>query len=131
MSEPELPHGDVIARLLAERYPIAPGERLQVEVDPHHPEVSLRLWDDRRRYELRVAYQQGEEGADPWLAAVDALDALFGQLIDSDRDYRTLPTGPGIEYEGAQFMVQVRHRRPEVDRLAEQLLAADRSAPSS
>lgn len=118
----EPPHGDVIARLLSERYPLAPGEKLTVEVDPKVPVVELALWDSRQRYALKVGHRSGGSGEDPWMLAVDALDALFGQLIDTGRAYRDLPTGLDVEYQGVSFEVEVEHSFPEVERLAEQLL---------
>lgn len=123
MKDPqELPHGDVVARLLAERYPLAPGEKLKVEVDPKVPVVELTLWDPRHRYTLKVGHRSGGSGEDPWMLAIDALDALFGQLIESGRAYRELPAGPDVDYQGVSFEVEVGHSFPEVERLAEQLL---------
>ena len=125
----EPPVGDVIARLLAERYPIGGDEKLTVDVVEAEPKkLALALWSARHRYEIDVAYQAGADGRDPWMLMVDALDALFGSLLESGRAHRDLPSGPGVQYEGAFFEVYARHDLPEVSKLADQLLIA-RGAP--
>jgi hypothetical protein len=121
----EPPHGDVIARLLAERYPISPGEKLTVEVDEAGRRMTLRLWDRRHRYHIGLTYQAGLGGRDGWMLMADALDGLFGTLMESGRRHRELPAGAGVEYEGALFEVVVEHDLPEVTKLANQLIEGD------
>ena len=120
----EPPHGDVIARLLAERYPILPGEKLTVDVAEDRRMV-LALWDRRHRYTLSVKYVAGAAGRDGWLLIADALDGLFGTLMENGRRHRDLPSGAGVLFEGAVFEVVVERDLPEVTKLADRLLDRD------
>lgn len=125
----QAPLGDVIAKLLAERYPIGRDEKLTVEVNTRDPKkLQLALWSARHRYEIDVAYQAGADGRDPWMLMVDALDALFGTLLENGRSHRDLPSGAGVVFDGAIFEVHARHDLPEVSKLADQLLASQPDA---
>lgn len=117
----EPPHPDVLARLLAERYPIRPGEKLRVDLDEDDGKMAAVLWTARHRWTISVSWQAG--GTDsPWMLMADALDALFGGFIESDRQHRDLPSGANVEHLGAMFTVEVEHDLPEVSRLADQML---------
>lgn len=118
----EAPDGDLIAELLRERYPLEPGESLAVETNEEERAISLSMTAGRDVYRMRVAYLRGAGDRDPWLLMVDALDNLFGSFLESNRRYRDLPQGSGVEFAGAFFTVVVEHARPELDRLAEQIL---------
>ncbi len=118
----EAPDADLIAELLTERYPIEKGERLRVEIDEPEHAALLTLDTERRLYRIRVEYLRGAKDRDPWLLIVDAVDSLFGTLIESNRAYRDLPTGDDVEFDGAFFRVRVEHEMPEMDRIADQIL---------
>lgn len=115
------PHPDVVARLLEERYPIEPGEKLKVELDEADGRMRVQLWSARHRWQIEVRYEDGGRGS-PWMLTADALDALFGSLIESGRAHRELPAGANVEHQGALFTVQVQYDLPEVSRLADQML---------
>ena len=119
----EPPHPDVVARLLAERHPIRAGERLRVDVDEADGRLVATLWNPRHRWAISVRWEAGGDDS-PWMLMADALDALFGALIESGRAHRELPAGAGVEHQGARFTIEVQHDLPEVTRLADQLLAA-------
>ncbi|MCA9552233.1 MAG: hypothetical protein KC933_19500 [Myxococcales bacterium] len=121
----EAPHGDVIARLLAQRYPILPTERLTVDVLEAERGLKLVLFDRRHRYTIGVKYQAGLRGREGWMLLADALDALFGTFMESGRQHRDLPAGVDVEYEGALLQVDVERDLPEVTKLANQLLEQD------
>lgn len=123
------PHPDVIARLLLERYSIRAGERVRVDVNPERMAMTVVLSDDKHRISLTVAYLRGSDQADPWMRVADAVDALFGMLVESDRDYRALPDGADVEHGGAFFHVHVEHEIPQLERLADQILSLGK--PSS
>lgn len=123
--------GALIAELLVERYPIRPKERVSVRVteDPL-PRLDLVLESDRDRYEIGVQYLRGRDGRDVWLLLADALDGLFGTLIESDRAYHDIPAGSDVELDGAFFRVEVSRTIPELVKQADLLLEADRKKPS-
>jgi hypothetical protein len=124
-SEPrwgEPPSGEMIAELLVERFPIGEGESLSVDVSEEDRSIALEMNTPRHRYRIRLDYLRGAGSRDPWFVMVDALDALFGTFIESDRAYRDLPTGEDVEFEDAVFRVRVEHDMPEMDRIADQVL---------
>lgn len=117
------PHPDIIARLLGERHPIQTGEKLRVDVLEKEGRIAAHLSSPRHRWQISVRWQAGGAGQSPWMLMADALDALFGSLIESQRDARALPTGEGVEYQGVHYEVEVQHDVPEATKLADQLLA--------
>ena len=130
-SEDQRPDGDQIAALLAERWPTQPDETVAVAVESSDDErVVLTLESPRHRYTLTVTLRQAPANADRWALLVDALDGLFGQLIESGRAHRTLPTGVGVEFQGGEFEVVVERTVPELEKAAEQILAQDGSQSS-
>lgn len=116
------PHPDVIARLLIERYPVPRDKRIEVDVDPDQPAITVVLKDAQQRTSIRVACVRGAADSNPWMHAADAMDALFGTLIESGGNHRALPRGAEVEYEGAFFQVEVTHEIPQLERLADQIL---------
>ncbi len=120
------PHPDIIARLLGERHPVQPGEKLRVDVEEKEGRITVHLWNARHRWRIGVRWQAGRAPDGPWMLMADALDALFGSLIESNRDARALPVGEGVEYQGAHYDVQVQHDVPEATKLADQLLGSDK-----
>lgn len=117
----EAPHPDVLARLLEERYPIAAQDKLEVKLDEAEGRLTAVLWNPRHRWTIALRWEGGG-GDEPWMMSADALDALFGTLVESQHDHRSLPAGAGVEHNGARFTVAVEHDLPEVSRLADQLL---------
>ena len=117
------PDTEAIAELLAERYPLAKGEKVTVSAK-EDPLIGLAAALDaaRDRYEIALEYLRGAGERDPWMVLTDALDALYGTLIENGRDYRDLPTGSDVEYEGATFRVRVAHDLPELSRQADAIL---------
>jgi hypothetical protein len=112
-----------IAELLRERYPLPKGDRIRVRAErTPEPRLQVILDSGRHRYEISVAYRRGANGGDPWLLAADALDALFGMFLESNRTYRELPSGEDVEYDGVFFDVLVEHTIPELEARAERLL---------
>jgi hypothetical protein len=118
----EPPPADMIAELLVERFPIGKGERIEIDVGEEEHRISLVLTAGRHLYRIGVEYLRGAGSRDPWLVMVDALDNLFGALIESGRAYRELPSGEDVEFEEAFFRVRVEHEMPEMERIADQLL---------
>ncbi len=118
----EPPHPDVIARLLAERYTVRPGEKLRVDLDEQDGSMCVHLWDARHRWRITVRWEAGGTPESPWMLIADALDALFGTFIESGRNVRVLPAGSGVEHQGVYFEVTAEHDLPEVSKLADQLL---------
>lgn len=119
----EPPVADVVARLLAERWGIGEPEVLTVDVDEAEGAVAAHLGAGPSRYTVRVTYRAGAgQDRDPWMLLVDALDALFGQLEESGREHRTLPSGEGVEFRGASFAVEVERSVPELQKLADRLI---------
>lgn len=118
--DPPVP--DVVARLLGERWSVPAEDTLTVDVDPAAGELRAHWTRGRARIELDVRYTDGPDGAEPWMMVVDALDALVGQLAESDLDHRALPRGEGVDFQGARFEVRVERRVPELERLADQLI---------
>jgi hypothetical protein len=118
----EAPDEELIVELLAERYPIAKGERVSVEVDAEERSVALALLDGKNVYRIRVEYLRGAGSRDPWSLLVDALDSLFGTLIESNRAYRVLPSGDDVEFADAFLRVTVERAVPDLDRMAKQIL---------
>jgi hypothetical protein len=118
------PDAPAIAELLVERYSIPATDRLSVEVidDPESPGLALTLERGKDRYQIRIEYLRGRAGRDVWMLLADALDALFGTLIESDRAYRDLPTGSDVEFVGAFFRVDVQRTIPELIARADHLL---------
>ncbi|MEQ9504470.1 MAG: hypothetical protein RIT81_46865 [Deltaproteobacteria bacterium] len=118
----EPPLGDVVARLIAERYPLTPGEAVVVEVDAASRFVELVHEKRRHHFRFRVRYLRGAgEDRDPWMLMVDALDGLYGMFVESG-SHRTLPTGDDVQHDGAFFSVTVEHSVPELEKLADQML---------
>lgn len=120
------PDTDLMAELLAERYPIRRDEKIAVATatDPA-PGLLLTLDSAKDRFEIGVHYLRGADGRDRWVLLTDALDALFGTFIESDRAYRDLPQGTDVEYSGAFFRVDVEHKRPDLDLRADRMLEKD------
>ena len=122
----ELPDGDLVASLLAQRWPIEEEESIRVDVQPPAGDVAealeLTLASPRHRYLLRLVIVQAPEGLDRWALLVDGLDAMFGQLIENGRAHRELPKGRGVEFQGAELEVVVEHTVPELKKLADQIL---------
>jgi hypothetical protein len=117
------PDTEAIAELLAERYPIGQGERVEVTARTE-PTAGLQvvLHAGKNRYAIIVDYLRGAGERDPWMLTADALDALFGTFLESDRAYRDLPQGGDVEYEGAFFRVEVERAVPELAGEADRLL---------
>jgi hypothetical protein len=119
--DPPVP--DVLAKLLAERYPLAEGERFDVEV--LDDAIACTLVAPSHQIRVRIRYESGARSRDPWELLVDALDALVGQLVESGRRHRELPVGPGVEWDGARFTVEVEKDVPELRDLADRWLAGE------
>lgn len=116
----EAPIPDVMAALLAERHPLGPGERFDVDVLDRG--LGCALVAARHVVRIQIRYESGACSRDPWELLVDALDALVGQLVESDGDYRRLPIGQGVQFEGAFFSVDVEKDVPELRDLADRWL---------
>lgn len=116
----EPPIGDVIARLLAERWDI--DDTVRVDVDPDARALAASIDDGQQVVEVRLTYRSGAGDRDPWMLLADGLDALIGQLEEGGRRHRALPAGEGVDYLGAQFLVAIDRRVPELQRIADQLL---------
>jgi hypothetical protein len=121
----DAPDSDVITELLLERYPLASGQRLAAQVDTTERTLAVELLAGRHRYRIEVAYLRAAEDRDPWLLLVDALDNLYGSLLESSFDHRSLPSGDDVEFESAVLRVHVEHTMPELDRIADQILGDD------
>jgi len=119
--DPPIP--DVLAALLAERYPLADGERFEVDVQDEGLAATLRGPGHQTRICLK--YEAGARSRDPWELLVDALDALIGQLVENGRQHRALPVGSGVEWDGARFQVEVEKDVPELRDLADRWLSGD------
>lgn len=117
------PDGEAIAELLTERHSTRAGDRVTVwsRATPR-PALAVALESGRDRYEIELEYVEGAAGREIWMILADALDALFGTLVESGRAYRDLPAGEGVEFEGATFDVRVEHTIPELSRAADELL---------
>lgn len=123
MAHPQdLPLPEVVIQLLRQRYPLHPDDELSLTFDAKYPDLTLKLENPRHRYSFRVAHRSGAPAEDPWQLTLDAADALFGQFLESGRDYRNLPSGPDLAFQNARFFVEVSHVMPEMERLADQLL---------
>lgn len=115
---------DVVARLLHERWGLAKDDELAVEVDEAEGSVAAQLKSGASIFHGKVLYRSGAgPDRDPWMLLVDALDALLGQLEEGDRNHRMLPSGEGVEFQGVQLQVSVERSVPELQRVADQLLA--------
>ena len=123
------PHPDIVARLLAKRYPVRANERVFADVDPKRTTLTVGLADDRRQISIRVTYLRGPSDGEPWMQVADAADALFGTLIEADRNHRALPRGAEVEHAGAFFRVDVTHEIPQLERLADQILGLSDDEP--
>jgi hypothetical protein len=117
--EPPVP--DVLARLLRERHGLSASDRVSVE--PVDRGLSLELRSSGRCVRFELTYLRGAgPSEDPWDRIVDALDALFGQYLESGRDHRSLPTGDDVEHAGAFFRVRVESTVPELEKIADHML---------
>lgn len=110
-----------IGPLLTGRWPIHDDERVTVEVEDER-RLRISLLGPRHRYAVSARLIDGPTGDEGWTLLVDALDLIFGQLIESDRDYRSLPAGTDVAFRGATLEVIVEHSVPELDKLADQIL---------
>ncbi len=104
---------------------------MELEVQLLDEPRGLRLNARRgsRTTELAVMYRRGAKNRDPWLLTVDALDALFGMWCESGFEHRALPSGEDVRFHDAMFRVDVVHRVPELDRLADQILGSTDENP--
>lgn len=121
----EPPIGEVIAQLLAERWDLSSDDRLRVEVGEGAGTLTAVLASGSTETEVAVTYRSGAGERDPWIILVDALDGLFGQLQEANRDHRVLPSGEGVVFGGAQLAVRVEKHVPELQRLADHLLKSN------
>jgi hypothetical protein len=124
------PDTEAIAELLSERYPIKKDERITAETSTSkdsQPLVTVTLTSGRNIYLITVEYLRGAGERDAWEMVVDAADALFGTLIENGRDYRELPQGSDVEYDGAFFRVEASREVPDLSDKADQLLNPRRS----
>lgn len=127
----EPPIGDVITRLLEERYPIPATDTVAVDVDAANRHIELVYRARRHHYRFVVRYLRGAgPDRDPWMLMVDALDGLYG-VFREQGDHRGLPTGPDVEHDAAFFAVGIEHLVPELEKLANQLLGDDATPPGS
>lgn len=120
----EAPVPDVMAKLLAERHPLDEGERFDVEV--LDGAIACTLMAPKHRIRVAVRYESGARSRDPWALLVDAVDALVGQLVERGRRHRELPVGPGVEWDGARFTVEVEKDVPALRDLADRWLEGHR-----
>ncbi|MCK6551477.1 hypothetical protein L6R52_36915 [Myxococcota bacterium] len=120
------PDVEVLAELLTERYPIKKTETLRITstIDPVAGLV-LTLDAGRDRFVIGLHYLRGAGRRDPWLLLVDALDALYGTFLESNRAYRELPQGSDVEFDGAFFRVEVERLVPELSARADRMLEQD------
>jgi len=116
--DPPVP--DVVTALLAERYPLEPGERFDVDV--HERGLSVAIVAPHHAIRLGLTYMAGAGPRDPWDVVVDAADALVGELLEGGRDHRRLPQGEGVLYEGARLTVRIEKDVPELSDLADRWL---------
>lgn len=117
------PDGGDLAELLGERYTVKKGEKIAVTTsDDPLPAMTVVLEGGRDRYEIALEYLRGAGQRDPWMVLADAMDSLFGTLLESGRAYRDLPQGDDVEYEGAYFRVRVARDVPELSIKADRIL---------
>jgi hypothetical protein len=121
----DAPDADALTELLTERYPLPKGEHASVAVDAAARRVAVTLRTKRSRTQIRVGYLRGAGRRDPWMLMVDAMDGLYGMLLENGRAHRELPTGTDVELDGAFFHVEIEHTVPELEKLADQLLGDD------
>ncbi len=123
------PKAEAVAKLLRQRYPIGTQESLLARALKDPPGWTLLLKGPEHHYEITIRYLRSENGGEPWGLVSDALDALFGSLIESGRNYRGLPTGEEIRFKEALFSVSVAHRMPSLEAEADRLLGENHHEP--
>ncbi len=122
----QAPSAEVLTSALRARHPLpASTEALNVKVDPARDALELNLRAEGHVYRLEVRYQSGAEREDRWPLMVDALDSLLGRFVESGFSTRSVPQGPNVEFQGAQLIVRLDHSVPELEALADALLAQD------
>ncbi len=117
-----------MGELLVQRYPLPPGDRLELSLSAGPPQAAtLRIERPAQRYRPKERYTVGItlSGGGGWSHLVDAVDALYGQLVESGLDYRQLPVGEDLELGSARFEVTVERARPDLDAAADRLLESN------
>ena len=79
-------------------------------------ELEKRPWLFALTVEFAGSDQEG------WPILVDATDALIGMLIEANWNHRELPQGEGVVFGGKEVHVSIEKRRPDLDRIADELL---------
>jgi len=124
----ELPDKTVLAALLRERHELETCDLLEINAywdDTKSPTLKLSFtrsqtdYRPRENYEITIAQNTKPQS---WDAIVDALDALFGTLLDNGFSYRDLPSGHNVEHGAERFDVQTLYFRPDLEAVADQML---------
>jgi len=124
----EPPEPLVLIALLEDRHDVPRGTLIEIESKT----------DEKKRFELKLDIIREEEKFRPrehytlnigymvahsnWDKLVDALDALFGMLVESDFDHRSIPVGADVEHQGTKFDVGVKYERPDLEAAADRML---------
>ena len=124
----EPPEPLVLIALLEDRHAVPSGTAMDIESKT----------DEKNRFELKLVIVRDEEKFRPrecytinigymtahstWDKLIDALDALFGMLIESDFDHRSIPVGADVEHQGTKFDVGVKYERPDLEAAADRML---------
>lgn len=129
MSEQDdVPDPELMAALLRQRYPLAAGDSVEVQVETApKPKACLTVTRAAKRHRPPKQYTIDVvlTAAGSWSHLVDAVDALFGQLVEADYAHRKLPCGADLELGSARFDVTIDCKRPDLDAAADQLLSAN------
>ena len=124
----EPPSSLVLIALLEERHDVPPNVSLDVksrEDKEHRFELTLIITREegkfrpKESYTIDIGYMTAHS---TWDKLIDALDGLFGMLIESGFDHRALPSGADVDHNGTKFDVGIKYERPDLDAAADRML---------
>ena len=118
----------VLVALLEERHNVPEGTTIAIESTSdkeHRFELELLISREEEKfrpkecYTINIGYMTAHS---TWDKLIDALDALFGMLVESSFDHRSLPTGADVDHQGTKFDVAVKYERPDLEAAADRML---------
>ena len=124
----EPPEPLVLVALLEERHNVPEGTTIAIESKSdkeHRFELELLISREEEKfrpkecYTINIGYMTAHS---TWDKLIDALDALFGMLVESSFDHRSLPTGADVDHQGTKFDVVVKYERPDLEAAADRML---------